>query len=59
MAHGITRPELKSRLGFFVFSIGAFYVAVAIREPLGKVVPIPSWLLGVIIMLIALYFFKL
>jgi len=56
----ITKKEFKKQLGFFIFGIGAWYTALAIRPMLEEALPtIPPWILGIIIMIIALYFFEL
>lgn len=55
----IEKKELKRRVGFFLFAVGAWLTAVSLRSKLSETIPIPDWLLGIIIMIVSLYFFDL
>lgn len=55
----ITKSEIKKRAGLFIFGIGTFYVALDLRDIISSNIDFPGWAVGLIIMIIALWFFEL
>jgi predicted PurR-regulated permease PerM len=55
----ITKNEIRKRVGYFLLGIFTFYLFDPIKDFLNKVIPYNSIIVGILGIMLTLYFFKL